>query len=207
MDSKAYPQNHSRTEQRIRGITDVTIMEQLSNVSQASNVAKMDFHSQIERWNRYQDLLDKVDEKCLKTQGDVRLKRNIKHNVKVLRDTEIAVLSTIGLTALLLVVAGATVHNIFSAIGGGFALIFVGLQVFTRLYPPSEIHFKCAPMLHIDEYAYMNKAIKNIPKVQRDPVVKLPEFEMSIPRSWLSQQGMLEFMDSLENIELGEAQK
>ncbi len=201
MDSKAYPQNNSQHEQRIKAIMGITIMEQLSNISDTSNLVEMDYHSQIERWNRYQDVLDKVDEKCLKTQGDVMLKRNINHNVKVLRDTEIAILSTIGLTALLLVVAGATVHNIYPIIGGSSALIFVGLQVLTRLHPPSEIHFKCAPMLHIDEYAYMNKAIKNIPKVQRDPVIKLPEFEMHIPRSWLSQQGMLEFMNSIEDIQ------
>ncbi len=201
MDSKAYPQNNSHPEQRIKAVVGLTIMKQLSNISDTSNIVEMDCHSQIERWNRYQDLLDKVDEKCLKTQGDVILKRNIKHNVKVLRDTEIAILSTIGLTALLLVVAGATVHNIYPIIGGSSVLIFVGLQVLTRLRPPSEIHFKCTPVLHIDEYAYMNKAIKNIPKVQRDPVVKLPQFEMYIPRSWLSQQGMLEFMDSVQDIE------
>ncbi|HEX2615164.1 MAG TPA: hypothetical protein VHL10_06705, partial [Nitrososphaera sp.] len=65
----------------------------------------------------------------------------------------------------------------------------------------------CRPALHVDEYAYMNKAIKGIRKVRRDPVVKLPPLEMSIPRAWLAQQGMLDFMESLADIKSDKGKK
>lgn len=198
MDSKGYPQNSSwsmnGTEHKIG------VLEQLSIVSVGSTTEPLDFQGQIDRWNRYQDLLDQIDEKCLRTHGDVRLKRNIKHNAKVLHDTEIAIMSTIGLVALLLVVGGVTTHGNYLIIVGSSLLAFVGWQVFIRIHPPSTIHFTCSPRIHIDEYAYMNRAIRGIPKVQRDPVVILPKIEMSLPRSWLAQQGMLEFMGRLEEV-------
>jgi hypothetical protein len=53
----------------------------------------------------------------------------------------------------------------------------------------------------------MNKAIKGIRKVRRDPVVKLPPLEMSIPRAWLAQQGMLDFMESLADIKSDKGKK
>ncbi len=200
MDSKEHLHNDSTSEKGNRFKDgNMTLLEKLSNVSLETNAAEADFHWQIGRWNRYQELLDRLDEKCQKTQGDVRLKRNIKHNVKVLTGAELVILSTIGLTALFLMVAGTTMADgLYSIICGIVALAFVGWQVLTRMHPPSIIHFRCRPELHIDEYAYMNRMISKIPKVQRDPVVVLPKLEMSIPRSWLAQQGMLEFMKSLD---------
>jgi hypothetical protein len=56
--------------------------------------------------------------------------------------------------------------------------------------------------LHIDEFAYMRQAIKGIPAVEHDPIVRLPVIEMDIPRAWLGQQGMLKFMESLNDIKL-----
>lgn len=178
------------------------ILTQLALVAEQKEIAREDYGGQIEKWNAYQNMLDKVEEKCMKTNGDVILKRNIKHNVKILHDTEVALLSTFGLIALLILSGGSIEHNIYAILGSTIALGIVAWQTFIRLRPPTVVRFTCRPALHVEEYAYMNKAIKGIPKVQRDPVVKLPQIDMQIPRSWLAQQGMLKFMESLEDIKI-----
>jgi hypothetical protein len=48
----------------------------------------------------------------------------------------------------------------------------------------------------------MRQAINGIPPAEHDPIVRLPVLEMSIPRAWIAQQGMLKFMESLADIEL-----
>jgi len=164
---------------------------------------KLDYSRQIERWNKYQNVLDKIEDKCKQTKGDVRLNRNIKHNVKILDDVSVAFLLVIGLTALMIIVGGLMErgnNKYYSIIGGTIALAFVGWQIILRVFRPSIVRFTCRPVLHMEEYAYMNNHIQGIPKVARDPLVKLPSLEMQIPRSWLAQQGMLEFMESLKDI-------
>lgn len=170
-------------------------------------VDNLDYPGQIERWNKYQSMLDKIEDKCKQTNGDIILRRNVKHNVKILDDVSIAFLSVIGLTALMVVIGGlmgssGNSSNYYLIIGGALSLAFVGWQIILRLFPPSIVQFSCKPALHTEEYAYMNKHIQGIPKVARDPVVKLPTMEMQIPRSWLAQQGMLEFLESLKDVKL-----
>ena len=187
-------------------IEDVMRQESSNNNDANRNEGdKLDYTRQIEMWNKYQNILDKVEEKCKETNGDVILRRNIKHNVKILDDVSIAFLSVIGLTALMVIIGGlmgsnSGGSNYYLVIGGALSLAFVGWQIVLRLFPPSLVRFSCRPALHMEEYAYMNKHIQGIPKVARDPIVKLPSIEMQIPRSWLAQQGMLEFMESLEDI-------
>jgi tetrahydromethanopterin S-methyltransferase subunit G len=182
-------------------IEDVVRQGSRNNNDDNRNVGnKLDYPRQIERWNKYQNILDKVEEKCKQTNGDVILRRNIKHNVKILDDVSIAFLSVIGLTALMVIIGGLMGSNYYLVIGGALSLAFVGWQIVLRLFPPSLVRFSCRPALHMEEYVYMNKHIQGIPKVARDPIVKLPSMEMQIPRSWLAQQGMLEFMESLEDI-------
>jgi hypothetical protein len=50
----------------------------------------------------------------------------------------------------------------------------------------------------------MRQAIKGIPPVEHDPIVRLPVLEMAISRTWLGQQGMLKFMESLSDLKLNE---
>jgi hypothetical protein len=50
----------------------------------------------------------------------------------------------------------------------------------------------------------MRQAIKGIPPVEHDPTVRLPVLEMAISRTWLGQQGMLKFMESLSDLKLNE---
>jgi hypothetical protein len=178
------------------------IFRQLEAVA-SQRVADIDYEQQIARWNEYQELLDKIDKKCSRQAG-VRLSRNVKHNLKTFTEVSIAGLGFIALTALTSMVGSFTMNNIYGIIGSAIALGFIGWQSFIRLHHPSIINFKCSPVLHIDEFAYMRQAIKGIPAVEHDPIVRLPILEMDIPRVWLRQRGMLKFMDSLSDLKLEE---
>jgi hypothetical protein len=182
---------------RIRG---GNILHQLKAIAN-DPVADIDYEQQIERWNKYQGLLDKIDKKCDRRVG-VRLARNVKHNVKTFTDTATAALAIIALTSLMSVWGSYTINSLYGIVGSAIALGFIGWQSFIRLHHPSIIHFKCSPVLHIDEFAYMRQAIRGIPAVEHDPIVRLPVIEMDIPRAWLGQQGMLRFMESLSDINL-----
>jgi hypothetical protein len=164
-------------------------------------VDDIDYEQQIERWNQYQELLDKIDKKCVRQSG-VRLSRNVKHNVKTFSETTIGALGFIALTALVSLAGSFTISSPYGIIGSAIALGFVGWQSFIRLYHPLTINFRCSPVLHVDEFAYMRQAIKGIPAVEHDPIVRLPVLEMNIPRAWLGQQGMLKFMESLSDLKL-----
>lgn len=176
------------------------IFRQLRAVA-SQRVAYIDYEQQISRWNEYQELLDKIDKKCSRQVG-VRLSRNVKHNVKTFTDATTAALGTIALTALMSMWGSFTINSLYGIFGSAIALGFIGWQSFIRLYHPSIINFRCSPVLHIDEFAYMRQAIKGIPAVEHDPIVRLPVLEMDIPRAWLGQQGMLKFMESLSDLKL-----
>src|SRR5919197_408411 len=83
------------------GSDTANIFQQLQTVSE-QGVDKIDYQQQIDRWNKYQELLDKIDKKCgSKDVVGVKLARNVKHNFKVFTDVSYAGLSVIGLVALL----------------------------------------------------------------------------------------------------------
>src|SRR5215218_4342131 len=132
------------------------IFGQLKAVA-SQKVADIDYEQQIDRWNEYQELLDRVDKKCSRRAG-VRLSRNVKHNVKTFGDTVTAALGIIALTALVSLSGSFTINSIYGIIGSAIALGFVGWQSFMRLHHPSIINFRCSPVLHIDEFAYMRQA-------------------------------------------------
>jgi hypothetical protein len=176
------------------------IFRQLKAVA-SQRVADIDYEQQIARWNEYQELLDKIDKKCSRQVG-VRLSRNVKHNVKTFTDATTAALGIIALTALMSMWGSFTINSVYGIIGSAIALGFIGWQSFIRLHHPSIINFRCSPVLHIDEFAYMRQAIKGVPAVEHDPIVRLPVLEMDIPRAWLGQQGMLKFMESLSDLKL-----
>jgi hypothetical protein len=176
------------------------IFRQLKAVA-SQRAADIDYEQQIARWNEYQELLDKLDKKCNRQAG-VRLSRNVKHNVKTFTDATTAALGIIALTALMSMWGSFTINSVYGIIGSAIALGFIGWQSFIRLHHPPIINFRCSPVLHIDEFAYMRQAIKGIPAVEHDPIVRLPVLEMGIPRAWLGQQGMLKFMESLSDLKL-----
>jgi len=177
----------------------VNVFRQLKAVAN-QRIANVDYEQQIDRWNQYQELLDKINKKCDRQAG-VRLSRNVKHNVKTFTATAATALVFIALTALVTMIGSFTTNSLYAIIGSGIVIGFVGWQSLIRLHHPSIINFKCSPVLHIDEFAYMRQAIKGIPEVGHDPIVRLPVLEMAIPRAWLGQQGMLKFMESLSQLE------
>ncbi len=176
------------------------IFRQLKTIA-SQRVADIDYEQQIERWNQYQELLDKIDKKCSRQVG-VKLSRNVKHNVKTFTETTVAALGFLAMIALMSMAGSYTMNNLYGIIGSAIALGFIGWQSFIRVHHPSIINFRCSPILHIDEFAYMRQAIKGIPAVEHDPIVRLPVLEMNIPRAWLGQQGMLKFMESLRDLKL-----
>jgi len=176
------------------------VFRQLKAVA-SQRIADIDYEQQIARWNEYQELLDKIEKKCSRGAG-VRLSRNVKHNVNTFTETTVAALVFIAMIALMSLAGSFTINSIYGIIGSAIALGFIGWQSFIRLYHPSIINFRCSPVLHIDEFAYMRQAIKGIPPVEHDPIVRLPMLNMTIPRVWLGQQGMLKFMESLSDLKL-----
>jgi hypothetical protein len=177
---------------------EVNVFRQLKAVAN-QRIANIDYEQQIDRWNQYQELLDKINNKCDRQAG-VRLSRNVKHNVKTFTGTATAALGFIALTALVTMCGSFTTNSLYGIIGSAIVIGFVGWQSLIRLHHPSIINFKCSPVLHIDEFAYMSQAIKGIPAVEHDPIVRLPVLEMEIPRAWLGQQGMLKFMERLSDL-------
>ncbi len=179
------------------------ILHQLQTITE-QKVEEIDYQQQIDRWNRYQEILDKIEERCGANTG-VRLDRNVRHNFYLFTATSYAALSVVGITGLMALLGAYSLDNVYYA-GGGLAVLgVVAWQAFVRVHHPSIIHFKCSPVLHIDEFAYIRQAIKAVPPVENDPVVRLPLLEMSVSRKWLSQNGMLKFMQSLADIRLDEA--
>ena len=176
------------------------VFRQLKTIA-SQRVANIDYKQQIERWNQYQELLDKLDKKCSRQAG-VRLSRNVKHNVKTFTEMAVAALGFLAMISLMSLAGSYTMNSVYGIIGSAIALGFIGWQSFIRVHHPSIIKFRCSPILHIDEFAYMRQAIKGIPPVEHDPIVRLPAVEMAIPRRWLGQQGMLKFMESLSDLKL-----
>jgi hypothetical protein len=176
------------------------VFRQLKTIA-SQRVANIDYEQQIERWNQYQELLDKLDKKCSRQAG-VRLSRNVKHNVKTFTEMAVAALGFLAMISLMSLAGSYTMNSVYGIIGSAIALGFIGWQSFIRVHHPSIINFRCSPILHIDEFAYMRQAIKGIPPVEHDPIVRLPAVEMAIPRRWLGQQGMLKIMESLSDLKL-----
>jgi hypothetical protein len=176
------------------------IFRQLKAVA-SQRVSDIDYEQQIARWNQYQELLDKIDKRCSGQTG-VRLSRNVKHNVKTFTETTIAALVFFAMIALMSLAGSYMMNSIYGVFGSAIALGFIGWQSFIRLHHLSIINFRCSPVLHIDEFAYMRQAIKGISAVKHDPIVRLPILEMDIPRAWLAQQGMLKFMESMSDLKL-----
>jgi hypothetical protein len=174
------------------------IFRQLTAIAN-QRIADIDYEQQIIRWNEYQELLDKIDKKCSRQAG-VRLSRNVKHNVKIFTGTTVYALGFIAMIALMWLAVSFTINSVYGIIGSAIALGFIVWQSFIRVHHPSIINFRCSPILHIDEFAYMRQAIKGIPPVEHDPIVRLPVLEMDIPRAWLGQEGMLKFMESLRDL-------
>nr|MDQ3977152.1 hypothetical protein [Thermoproteota archaeon] len=85
------------------------IFRQLKAVA-SQRIIDIDYEQQIERWNQYQELLEKIDKKCSRRAG-VRLSRNVKHNVKTFTDATTAALGIIALTAIMSMWGSFTINS------------------------------------------------------------------------------------------------
>lgn len=175
------------------------MFESLRKVA-AERVAKEDYNYQIDRWNQYQELLDKVDRKTGGSAG-VELRRNVKTNWKTWTAPGAAFFGTAMFIAVTVLMIGIVTRNIFCIVGGAGAAIYFGREIFDRFLPSETITFQTSPKLHFDELAKARSMIKRIPEVKRDPVIALPTLYMRIPRRWFGQQGMLDFMKGLDDID------
>jgi hypothetical protein len=73
-----------------------------------------------------------------------------------------------------------------------------------KLDKQQMIKASCKPVLHINELEYAHKIIAGLPRIQKDPEVKLPELSIEVPRQWLAQESLLAVMNSLSDISLPE---
>lgn len=163
-------------------------------------IAREDYMQQIDRWNDYQKLLDKVNEKT-RIHSDVELRRNIKTNIKIWNERSL-VLICCGMTmALSALVVGLMTQNFVVLAAGAAATIYFAREVYNRVLPPQYLTFKTSPKLHFDELATARNIVRGAPSAHKDPVVQLPVLYMKIPRRWFGQHGVIEFMNGLSNID------
>lgn len=199
-------------------------------------VDNKDYHAQIDRWNKYQSLLDKVGRQLPRNRfgsltNDVTLERRIKTNINRpywFRTNKTGYMSDMGksqvfhifysLAIIILGTAGAIyagaiddgIHTYYDSdfyIAWTLYSVALAMTIFmtysairTFVYRPKMLVFECKPELHFDEVAYARRKIEGLKLPPVDPVVKLPTIKMKIPRKWMGQQSVLEFMEKLKDI-------
>lgn len=167
---------------------------------QHKQIPKEDYIQQIDRWNEYQKLLDKLQTKT-RYNPEVTLKTNVKTNMKTWSERSLVFVCCCMIMALSTLVVGLMSRN-FVVLGiGAAATIWVSREVYDRLLPPQNITFRTSPKLHFDELQTARRMVRGIPSMHKDPVVRLPALYMSIPRRWFGQQGIIEFMKGLDDLD------
>jgi hypothetical protein len=182
-----------------------------------SPVPESDYQQQIDRWNRYHEILDQV-QKVLEQVPYAALRRNVRSSVKNYEFYALPLNFGLGLTAVLTfmlgIVAlgrgyidGSTIDMLFAVSGSLLAyLIYYNLSRL-GVIKPKMIYLSCRPEISIDEMRYAREIIKEIPERKIDPLVRLPALEMKIPRSWLSQQALLDVMDKVGTVDIGNSKR
>ncbi len=196
------------------GIND--IIQTLERTA-SSPVPQTDYQQQIDRWNRYQEILDQV-QKVLEQVPYANLRRNVRSSVKNYEFYALPLNFGLGLTAVLAFMLGMvalsrgyidapTTDTLFAVSGG--ILVYLIYYNLSRLgvIKPKMISLSCKPEISIDEMRYAREIIKEIPERKIDPLVRLPALEMKIPRSWISQQAMLDVMDKVGTVDIGNSKR
>jgi hypothetical protein len=106
-----------------------------------------------------------------------------------------------GMMAIGGLVIGLASRNIVGIVLGGATLVYIGKEVYDRFFPPAILSFKTSPKLHFDELSIAQSMVKGVTLPNKDPVVVLPTLQMRIPRRWFGQQGMIDFMSSLSDLD------
>lgn len=185
------------------------LIEELQKVA-AENVPKEDYQQQVDRWNRYQTLLGKVEQQC--QLQNFRFSRNINSSYRERRILNVKRGAAIGFIAMaaMFIYSGLTmsavdvsIETVKGIIGQG-GIVGLGAAVILLISEvgklPETIKFECKPKMFIDDLYYIQRFVHGFAREQHDPEVKLPALTMELPQAWIKQQSLLTAMDSMKGI-------
>lgn len=203
----------------------VPLIQEVQKIA-SERVAIEDYQQQVDRWNRYQDALDKVRHQCeiegvrfrrrMKTSYSERRERNIKQLIAICLLTSAIYISVAGYGAWQESQKPVNIYTILQErpdvweraseiVTGGFTMgIGMSAVAFQYLWNrgklPEKIKFQCKPIINIDDLYYLQKFVKGMAKEKHDPKVVLPELTMELPQSWIKQQSLLSVMSNMKDI-------
>lgn len=174
-------------------MTELQTQQLVNKLQEVTQQRVEDYRGQIDRWNKYQDVLTQIRNKVGQMNG-VHLESNVKYNVPIYdQNTEkiIAAMTAIGLVSagmtMFFTLAYAnwieavwngdiyTIHKIeiyntiaLSAFGIfvltiGYAVQYFARREFKEQLTPYTLVFKVAPKLHINELQHAKTEIKGLP--------------------------------------------
>lgn len=182
-------------------------IEKLKEIA-GQQIPEQDYQQQIDRWNEYQTILDEIEnmikDKKLDAAG-VQLRKNIDTSLRreeMEREAaRFRALFTIPVPTYFQARAEAR-RGLFGKKSRSVVTENAVQNAVQKQEEPKEsadITFTCKPAIHIDEFQYMNRYIKNIPQINKDPIINLPHIEMTIPKAWIAQNSLLDVMNELNN--------
>lgn len=184
------------------------LIQELNKVAQ-EKVPEQDFQQQVDRWNRYQELLDKVERQC-QIQG-FQFTKNLRSSYRDQRKRMLMASLAIGM----LFSAAFSFNEYFTATESTISLgnildnllLLAGtlavapmVQMFNFAKLPETIKFSCTPMMFIDDAFYVQRFIRGFARERNDPEVKLPALSMELPHSWIKQQSLIKAMDTMKDL-------
>lgn len=205
----------------------VPIIHEVQKIA-SERVPNEDFQQQVDRWNRYQESLDKIQRQCqienvrfhrhLKTSYSERRIRNIYQCVAIGMLAASIFIVYYGVPALMEATKPISMYEVYygppnsmatiedignHALAIGF-LTSLGafMFIFNRGYLPPMIKFECAPIMNIDDLYFIQRYVRGMARERHDPKVVLPALKMELPQSWISQQSLLKVMDTMRDIRL-----
>lgn len=182
------------------------LLQELHGIVQ-EKVPDEDYQQQVDRWNRYQEALFKVQSQCEAL--NLRFRRRINSSYRQRRLTNIKYGMAVGLFAASLValVSILTVGpSWFTIASAGLIFTYItiassGIMVNAGKLP-EKIKFSVKASIRYDEQFYVQRFIRGMNRERRDPVIELPELTMEIPYTWLKQQALLKIMGAMKEVKL-----
>lgn len=173
------------------------------------NVAKEDYQQQVDRWNRYQEQLDKIQHRCEIENFPFERRLTTSYSERrmkaVVQGIGIGLLFATGYCLWLVsdaIINGAVIGNgdfmTGAVLSMGTAAVAAALLTTTRKLPET-IKFACKPVLFIDDRYYLQKFVRGLARERNDPEVVLPALTMELPHSWIKQQSLLKGMETMSD--------
>lgn len=197
----------------------VPLIKQVALVA-AEKVPEQDFQQQVDRWNRYQEGLDRIERQC--RIENVRFRRRLTTSYSERRIRNITRLAGLMFLIASTYTLGFGISIAHSFEVNGYAYIFatpteiasmgllmgflvtlgLGMHVINSGKLPEKIRFHCAPVINIDDLYYLQRFVIGMQRERHDPKVVLPELTMELPQSWIQQQSLLKVMETMKDIRL-----